>query len=94
MVQPSQTYTMHLNPCTLTVDTHFPVDIVLVASYNNVMKGHSTDQFINQMRCFKSAVLEMSIWTGEENSFEAVTLPFPPKFTRRNDDPLFSRHDC
>ena len=60
---------------------HRPVDVVLVAGFNNIIRGSSADEIMKDIIDFNGTV--SNICFGNNNafwsSFAAATLPFPPK---------------
>ena len=66
-----------------------PLDVILIAGYNNILRYESLETILNRYSVFKKHVINMSCAGGRMNSFAIATLPYPPRLTRLRDDPYF-----
>ena len=69
-----------------------PLDVILVAGYNNILRNESLETIMSRYSVFKKHVINMSCSGGRMNSFAIATLPYPPRLTRLRDDPYFPYH--
>ena len=73
-----------------------PVDVMLIAGLNNVLRGQPAQAIIDEMKKFKTYVENMGRdkdgMMGEKSSFAICTLLFPPKLVHMEKDP--HRLDC
>ena len=59
-----------------------PVDAVLVAGHNNLLRGESKEQVTAAIKSFKEMVIRMGTAQGHVNTFAVVTLYYPPILSR------------
>ena len=60
---------------------HRPCDVLLVSGYNNLLRGHSPNDIMADIRSFKTEVLK-----NRGSSFAVATLPLPPCMSKLSDD--------
>ena len=63
-------------------NVHRPIDVLLVAGLNDVLKGSTSDQILKDMEAFKESVRNLCILDETCSSFAVSTLPFPPKLVK------------
>jgi len=69
-----------------------PVDVLLVAGLNDLLRGSSVDQLMQEIQNFKMDVLNLKR-DGGKSTFGCTTLPQPPKFTTLPMEPRRSKMD-
>ena len=64
-------------------NVHRPVDVLLVGGLNDILRGATDSEIIEDISHFRNSVKSISAGTGDihQGSFAAATLPFPPKIT-------------
>ena len=69
-------------------NVHRPVDVLLVAGLNDILRGATDSEIMEDIDHFRSSVRSISAITGDiyQGSFASATLPFPPKITVINRD--------
>ena len=71
-----------------------PLDVLIVAGYNNILQDQSLDEILQHLQDFKKAVINMSCEGERFNSFAVSSLPFPPRLTRLSNDPVFPEYSA
>ena len=64
-----------------------PVDFLICAGLNNILRDHSVDEIMSDYRSLKS---DIQGWNAE-NTLAVCTLPIPPKVTYLRADPAYHR---
>jgi len=69
-------------------NVHRPVDVLLVDGLNDILRGATDTEIMEDIDNFRSSVSSISARTGDiyQGSFAAATLPFPLKITVINRD--------
>ena len=64
-------------------NVHRAVDVLLVAGLNDILRGATDHEILEDIQHFRDSVKSISARSGElyQGSFAAATLPFPPKIT-------------
>ena len=64
-------------------NVHRAVDVLLVAGLNDILRGATDHEILEDIQHFSDSVKSISARSGElyQGSFAAATLPFPPKIT-------------
>ena len=63
-------------------NVHRPIDVLLVAGLNDVLKGATVQQIMKDIEDFKESVRSLCILDETWSSFAVATLPFPPKLVK------------
>ena len=62
-----------------------PIDLIVCAGLNNLLRGHSVEKIKAEITAFKKYVEQME---QDDCTFAMCTLPLPPKLSRLRFDPL------
>ena len=63
-------------------NVHRPIDVLLVAGLNDVLKGATVQQIMQDIEEFKESVRSLCVLDETWSSFAVATLPFPPKLVK------------
>ena len=69
-------------------DYDLPLDILIIAGTNNLIKGQTKEQVLHEMETFKNMVVRMGEDKGWRNTFGVCDMFYPPKLTRFAFDPI------
>ena len=69
-------------------NVHRSVDVLLVGGLNDILRGATDSEIIEDISHFRNSVKSISAGTGDiyQGSFAAATLPFLPKITVKEND--------